>query len=132
LERVRERGGAGLADKLLGHASELRGEDSGTPYAPDAERSFTCATALGAEDSLFPAGPPPVPLELPLVQQAQLADLIAYLHDRLRLILEAAQDAKCKEKASKPKTLDWTVWQQLIQLEMQLAVYLRQVAEPDH
>ena len=130
-ERLRELDQGSVAEKLSGQTSVTSEEDSGTPEALDSERSFTCSMEQAAEGELFPGGPPPVPQGLQLGQQAQLSDLVAYLHDHLRQVLEAGEEGSAKQKTGKPRVLDWSAWQRLIEIEMQLAVYLRRIAEPD-
>lgn len=78
---------------------------------------------------LFPAGAPELPGALQAVQTAQLSDLLGFVHDRIRSALESAVE----EPNSSPPviTLDWVTWQRLGNLEMSLARYLRQIAEPD-
>jgi len=101
--------------------------------------------------NLFPAGPPELPSQLKLLQQAQLADLISYVHDRIGSILYAAASVAAgndemtlegvveglAEASPDHKTgvagemaVPAATWQNLLALEMELAVYLRSIAEP--
>ncbi len=92
--------------------------------------------------NLFPCGPPQLPETLTGLQQAQLSDLISFAHDRIASILSAARsseptDQEAIEAGTSPGGDDAAmvvrndVWQRLLELEMQLAVYLRSIAEPD-
>ncbi|MBM79839.1 MAG: FHA domain-containing protein [Planctomycetaceae bacterium] len=90
------------------------------------------ATADPSDDleDLFPNGPPEFPTELRPVQQAQLSDILAYVHDRIRFVLEEAQEAT-EEDNCRPMVVSRENWHRLLQLEMELAVYLRKAADPD-
>ena len=78
---------------------------------------------------LFPVGAPELPTDLHGVQRAQLSDLIAFSHDRIRAALESA--VVTEDDGPPTVQLDWFTWQRLGQLEMNLAEYLRRIAEPD-
>ncbi|MCH7988761.1 MAG: FHA domain-containing protein [Planctomycetes bacterium] len=80
---------------------------------------------------LFPHGPPDPPQNLRPLQKAEISDFLAYLHaefgDMLRTLKE---DPSSKKRKKKPIQLDWSTWQRLLKLEMDLAVYMRKIAEP--
>lgn len=78
---------------------------------------------------LFPHGPPDPPADLRPIQQAQVSDMLAYLHDRIRSVLQGARQNEQAE--DRPFVVDKDVWQRLLTLEMELAVYLRRIADPD-
>jgi pSer/pThr/pTyr-binding forkhead associated (FHA) protein len=78
--------------------------------------------------NLFPQGPPDLPAELRMAQMAQLSDVLAYVHDQLALITE--RGVEDRQPAGAEMRVDWTTWQRLLRLEMQLAHYLRQIADP--
>ncbi|MBS0267072.1 MAG: FHA domain-containing protein [Planctomycetes bacterium] len=77
---------------------------------------------------LFPGGPPPIPGDLRIGQTAQLSDLLAYFHDELAQFVNAAQENRHDESSSMRVERD--DWQRLLKLEMQLARYLREIADP--
>jgi len=106
---------------------------------------------------LFPAGPPELPSQLSPLQQAQLSDLVSFVHDRIASILQAAASAGPDDvlessaeagieaiveglaeappvhrtsAAGDEMLVSVETWQRLLALEMQLAVYLRSIAEP--
>lgn len=92
--------------------------------------------------NLFPGGPPDLPETFTPLQQAQLSDLISFAHDRIASILNMARslDPTETEESESHTAADGgnvamvvqnDVWQRLLELEMQLAVYLRSIAEPD-
>lgn len=81
---------------------------------------------------LFPHGAPKVPAGLAAGQRAELCDLLAYVHDRIRVVLETGDASRGERKLDRPvMEVNWLTWQSLLALEMDLATYLRQVAEPD-
>lgn len=111
---------------------------------------------------LFSGGPPELPTQLTPLQQAQLSDLVSFVHDRIGSILRAAESAGpmneqagdsnasaepgIQELINDPdKTLHdenlsaaaaamvvpVETWQRLLALEMQLAVYIRSISEPN-
>jgi hypothetical protein len=81
---------------------------------------------------MFPDGPPELPGELRPVQVAQLSDLLAHLHDRLRSVLVAgkAEGDTESEDQSPPYIVDWPTWQRMLQLEMDMAAYIRGLTNP--
>ncbi len=78
---------------------------------------------------LFPNGPPTPPEQLRPVQQAQLSDMIAYAHERIREVLKAAREHD--KRGEMQMIVDHDDWKRLLALEMDLAVYLRKLADPD-
>lgn len=111
---------------------------------------------------LFPGGPPELPTQLTALQQAQLSDLVSFVHDRIGSILRAAESAgPMDEQAGDSNTpaepgiqelindpdktlhdedlataaaamvVPVETWQRLLALEMQLAVYIRSISEPN-
>lgn len=85
---------------------------------------------------LFPDGAPDVPGELSPLQRAQVSDVLAYVHDRLRAALasgcEEANEAEGRDDGdARVMRLDWADWQRLVDLEMDLAVYLRSLTDPE-
>ncbi|MEC9008488.1 MAG: FHA domain-containing protein [Planctomycetota bacterium] len=113
---------------------------------------------------LFPGGPPELPTQLTALQQAQLSDLVSFVHDRIASILRAAESAgpmpineqvdgsstpaepgiqeliDDPDKTLHDENLSTAVaamvvpvetWQRLLALEMQLAVYIRSISEPN-
>jgi predicted component of type VI protein secretion system len=77
---------------------------------------------------LFPNGPPEIPGDLKMAQTAQLSDLVAYVHDELALFVDSAVEDR-KGTAMQMK-IERDRWQRLLKLEMQLARYLREIADP--
>lgn len=81
---------------------------------------------------LFPKGPPPLPQQMRPLQRAELSDLLAYLHDQLRLVIEASLEANPgQEEGTREMRFGWREWQRILHVEMELARNLRRLAEPD-
>jgi hypothetical protein len=71
--------------------------------------------------------PPDLPERLSPGQSAQLAELLEYIHIRLRNLISTAQPAaEDKEKIA----LNLRRWQNLIDVQSRIAEYLRQVGDP--
>jgi pSer/pThr/pTyr-binding forkhead associated (FHA) protein len=99
--------------------------------AADSPGSLSAASESSDADprqNLFPQGPPELPAELRMAQMAQLSDVLAYIHDQLALITE--RGIEDRQPAGAEMRVDWVSWQRLLRLEMQLAHYLRQIADP--
>ena len=81
---------------------------------------------------LFAVGRPELPKNLEPVQLAQTSDLLTFVHDRVRTVLQSGWESN-EGDPDQPRDMciDWSTWQRLVQLEMDLAVYLRKVADPD-
>lgn len=140
----------GSRDEIVARAAEMQSQ--GTPFAGDgtiAGRSpddssdsgeFEEGRPLGT--ALFPEGAPPAPTGLRPVQRAELSDLLAYVHDQIQNIVQSAREAEAPPEGGWPEgktegpgagamVLPWLAWQRMLSLEMDLAVTLRNVADPD-
>lgn len=100
----------------------------------DSASDFDFLEAAGRDDDeelprLFPDGPPELPDDLRPVQIAQLADLLAHIHDRLRSVAAAGR-VTSEDGEMPPYELDWVAWQRTLQLEMNVAEYLRKLTNP--
>ena len=143
--------------EFLGAADPLRMLDT-TPESGTASGA-TLNLPVPADDDLeliefFPGGPPELPGQLTALQQAQLSDLVSFVHDRIGSILHAAVSVtpaealnevvqpelqKVPEESVEPQVesvgeemvVAIETWQRLLALEMDLAVYLRSIAEPN-
>ncbi len=94
-----------------------------TPIPADIENQIS---------ELFPIGRPELPKNLQPLQLAQTSDVLAFIHDRVRTVLQSGLEPN-EGDPDQPREMciDWGTWQRLVQLEMDLAVYLRKVADPD-
>ncbi len=79
-----------------------------------------------AEALLHTLAPPELPAALSPGQAAQLAEMLQYMNLRMRGLL---QSVKPKGKGDQV-TLDQREWQNLIDLQVRLAGYLRRIGEP--
>jgi hypothetical protein len=104
-----------------------------TLQAPPEDQASARPDDLDWCATLFPDGPPETPHDLRPVQRAQISDILAYLHDQIRCVTQAAQEEHVQHGGLKPHVtrVDWTTWQRMLKIEMDLAVYLRKIAEPD-
>ncbi len=115
---------------LTGHASPAPVEDvdnlhttgSGGPTEPT------------PASELFPNGPPPLPLNLSPLQQAQVSDVLQFIHAHILRVLQHGQERRETDPASDREQRYFAVapdmWRRLAQLEYDLAVYLETIADP--
>ena len=82
---------------------------------------------------LFPNGPPAPPSGLSMAHKAELSDVLAYVHEQVRTILQNSIEDLGTGAGEPTRTtkVSWPAWQRLLQLEMDVATWLRQIAEPD-
>ncbi|MGE3317161.1 MAG: FHA domain-containing protein [Planctomycetaceae bacterium] len=105
-----------------------RGVDSGSVYRVGDDRYI----------ELFPAGAPDLPAELKPAQRAQVSDFLAYCHEQVRQVLYAAVEEEAGEEflpddeQARNMRVSWAAWQRLLKLEMDIAVCMRRLAEPEH
>ena len=123
-------------NERLGDIREDIREAAGTidpSQLPDASRSSSFDLELNwgknsnGEPELEPMDPPDLPERLSPGQAAQLAELIEYVHIRIRYLLNAVQT----EGKSERMIVEQQEWQSLMDLQARLAEYLRKVVEPD-
>lgn len=112
----------------LNHLSE-----SSPAGSSDSGLDFELADEFSAENlqlPLFPGGAPPLPEGLEPGQRARVSDLLGYLHERLRdVAFEAAETEGAAPEAF--VQVPWERWQNMLQLQKDLAHLLRQIATPD-
>jgi hypothetical protein len=75
---------------------------------------------------LLPSGPPPLPERLSPAQTAELGELLEYVQGVLRSAAENAVQRPGQERIE----LEFAEWQQLLDLQAQLAVMLGRIGEP--
>ncbi len=76
--------------------------------------------------SIYAAEPPELPQRLSPGQAAQLAELMEFLHIRVRQLLSSVRSGGKAERI----TLELRQWQNLIDLQARLSEYLREIGEP--
>lgn len=122
----------GTREQISHRLARLRGDEDGNGD-PDPDRAAAGDLGLNwDEDSDFQAAlhtlePPELPDRLSPGQAAQFAELLEYLHIRIRQLL---QTVDMDRKASTVQ-LEAAQWQNLLDLQSRLAEYLRKVGEPD-
>lgn len=125
----------GSRDQIADRLSRLRGEGDGTSNPEDGQRR-----KMGAFDfdlnwnadadlqaTLYAFEPPELPDRLSPGQAAQLAEVLDFLHIRLRNLLVSAQVEPKAERIM----IDSRQWQSLLDLQARLAEYLRGVSDPN-
>jgi pSer/pThr/pTyr-binding forkhead associated (FHA) protein len=131
----------GSRDEIAERLATLRGDGRPTNAGLDDDdaRRLREASSLDFElnfgrdedlqATLHVLQPPEVPRKLTPGQAAQLAELIEYLHLRIRRLLESV---KIDERPTPERvTLDMRQWQNLIDLQARLSAYLHDIGNPD-
>lgn len=128
----------GSREEIARRLAALRGVDlsAGVPLGTDEAEQGSDSVSLefelnfgddpDARATLHTLMPPELPGPLGPGQAAQLAELLHYLHLRMRGLIHSV---KAKGKADRV-TLEQRQWQSLIDLESRLAAYLRSIGEP--
>jgi pSer/pThr/pTyr-binding forkhead associated (FHA) protein len=119
----------------LGGRRKDEGDENGT-ILPEEDGAAARSASLdfdlewGDEDELQAAfhtmEPPELPERLSPSQAAQLAELLEYLHIRLRQLFTTVES----DRRGKRVTLDFRQWQELLDLQSRLAEYLRHIGDP--
>ncbi len=129
----------GSREQIAQRLAQLRsgnGENSGTIGHEEFERSARAASLEfelnWSEDpdvqaTLHTLLPPELPERLTPGQAAQLAELLEYLHVRIRDLISSVKIKGTGERIS----LEARQWQNLVDLQARLASYLRSIGEPD-
>jgi hypothetical protein len=71
--------------------------------------------------------PPELPSQLSPGQAAQVSEILEYLHLRTRQLVQAASIEEDKARVVIPLAQ----WQELLDVQSQLAEYLRSIGEPE-
>lgn len=104
-------------------------EPSGT-VDPGSAHPSDWSDMLDSAGQELAAAAPPVPDTFRLAQRAQLADLVAFIHQRVVVFLQSGRELQPNDPTGQ-RMVNGSDWQQLIQLEMQLARMIREVSDPD-
>jgi hypothetical protein len=78
--------------------------------------------------ALFPNGPPELPHGMRPLQRAQISDYLGYCHEQIRRLLHSAAEEGDDDHAMR---IGWEDWQRVLRLEMELAIAMKKVADPD-
>ena len=128
-EEITERLASLRKDKPPSHGTDPRITAS-EPRDPnqdsyDFEANFADDPEIQAALQAFEA--PELPDRLSPAQAAQLADLLNFLHIRIRHLIEGVKMERDQEVVS----LKQRQWQDLLELQLQLAKYLRAIGDPE-
>ncbi len=117
--------------KTSASAGDMFRDDPGTSHAGDVDEQGD----FGVEHEpqrLFPDGAPEPPTGLRPLQRAEISDCLEYVREQIRTVLQGAyEDPNDTPDGARTMCVDWGHWQQLLRLEMELAVYLKRLAEPE-
>jgi hypothetical protein len=123
-ERLAALRGVDLSHGVTMDADEIDDE----PSSAMVDFELTFDRDPDARNLLHTLVPPELPAALSPGQMAQIAELLQYIHMRMRGLVESV---KLKGKNDRV-TLDVHEWQNLIDLYDRLAGYLRAIGEPDN
>lgn len=93
---------------------------------PDSQDMQDSDVDIEEVESPFPDGPPALPRDLRPRHAAVMYDLLTYLHHEISQIVDAGE-----EHAGQQMSIPWGEWQRLVQLQMNLALYQRELADPE-
>ncbi len=124
----------GSRDQIANRLARLRGDegDSGANGGSKPDQAAPFDFGLNWKDdsdfqaTLHTLEPPDLPERLTPGQAAQLAELLEYLHIRIRHLLTSVDT----DRKAKHVQLDAGQWQGLLDVQARLAEYLKQVGEP--
>jgi pSer/pThr/pTyr-binding forkhead associated (FHA) protein len=121
---------ANRLDELRDDGLNVTGALDPAKFVQEADSSLDFEVRWGASENLhstlhIPA-PPDLPVGLSPGQAAQLSEMLEYLHLRCRSLAQSVTLPENAEKVS----LTLMQWQEVLDLQAQLAEYLRKVGEP--
>ena len=127
---------------LFGSADEIRARIEKGRLAAQAGGSDEFALDDDVDDSdgsdgsfrvsgPLPELPPELPSRLSPGQRAELADLLGHIHDELRRVVTSSEELPSADQEMTDMRAPGSAWQRLLRLEMDLAVTLRRIADPD-
>jgi pSer/pThr/pTyr-binding forkhead associated (FHA) protein len=129
----------GSREEIGRRLAELRGDNGDSVNTLEASKPEGAAEAksesdiesnwaerLEIRDTLHNLEPPDMPEHLSPAQAAQMSELLEYLHNRIRTLLESVKFKGPSERI----TLDFEQWQNLLDVQARLAGYLRAIGEP--
>ncbi len=125
----------GSREQIAGRLAALRGEMSGTIGQEDQARAAQAGSLdfelnwsadPDVQSTLHTLVAPELPERLSPGQAAQLCELLEYLHIRVRDLLASVTIKPDDERV----TLEPRQWQNLVDLQARLALYLRAIGQP--
>jgi len=117
----------GLRNEGLSETGELRASDL-AERTDSASLSFELrlGSSEDLQSTLHIPLPPELPDELSPGQAAQISELLEYLHLRTRQLIQSASVDDSDERV----TIALAQWQNLLDIQSQLAEYLRMIGDP--
>jgi FHA domain-containing protein len=121
---------AGRLDSLRENGLHVTGELDPNKLVQEADSSLDFEVRWGASENLHSTLHIPAPPELPVGlgpgQAAQLSEIFEYLHLKSRTLMQSITVVEGSDKV----VLELAQWQELLDLQAQLAEYLRKIGEP--
>ena len=114
--------GADMAEGVTLHADEA--DQQGNSVSLEFELNW--ADSPDAQTILHTLAPPELPSPLSPGQAAQVAELLQYIHLRVRDLIQSVKGKAKSDRVS----LEQRQWQNLLDLQDRLAGYLRAIGEP--
>ncbi len=115
-----------LQDLRLSSSGDESGTDHSLESRPDLGFELNCADDTEIRAAMNVLDPPGLPERLSPGQAAQLADLMSFVHIRMRSLIQSAS-----ENGPDRMVLSFHKWQSLIDLQSRLAEYIRQISNPE-
>ena len=115
-----------LQDLRLSSSSDESVADHSLESKPDLGFELNCTDDTEMRAAMNVLDPPGLPDRLSPGQAAQLADLMSFLHIRMRSLIQSAS-----ENGPDRMVLSFHKWQSLIDLQSRLAEYIRQISNPE-
>jgi pSer/pThr/pTyr-binding forkhead associated (FHA) protein len=115
-----------LQDLRLSSSSDESATDLSVGSRPDLGFELNCTDDTEMRAAMNVLDPPGLPERLSPGQAAQLADLMSFLHIRIRSLIQSAS-----ENGPDRMVLSFHKWQSLIDLQSRLAEYIRQISNPE-
>jgi hypothetical protein len=125
----------GTRDQIADRLAELRGNvpitgtegDNASPAAHSLDFELNWQGTADDQNPLHVLQPPELPEGLSPGQAAQMSELLEYLHLRFRSLVSSVKAMPDAERM----TLETRQWQNLLDLQARLAVYLRSIGHGD-
>jgi len=115
-----------LQDLRLNSSGDESGTDHSVGSKPDLGFELNCTDDEEMRAAMNVLDPPGLPERLSPGQAAQLADLMSFLHIRIRSLIQSAS-----ESGPDRMVLSFHKWQSLIDLQSRLAEYIRKISNPE-
>ncbi len=80
--------------------------------------------------NLFPAGRPPIPADLTMLQRVQLSDFLSYIHEQLGVVVKGSVE-DLHGTPSRSIKCEWAVWNLLTELQSEMSQDIRAINNPD-